>query len=1083
MHNTCFSKYLSAAVVVALLFVSSASASFFSSIKRFSIEDGLPATTIYSMLRDNNGYFWLGTPSGLVRFDGYDFEVYSPNNSNNKPIRTANAGNIFLDSQNRLWIGSWGKGVAVYDDALNKLHQFEQNLTDPNALQSNMVQVIFEDQGGQIWLGTNGGGLAKFNEANLNFTNFVNNPDDNASLSHNRVWSIAQDKSGNLWVGTGEGLNLLPVGENKFQRFTPENNNPKSIDHPIVRALMVDDANRIWVGTELSFGQFMPDDGSYRIKQPENSQITASITRIRLGVEGEIWIGTQKGLYRYQPENDKFTPLVNADKYSLMPHDDIRDIYVDKNNAIWVATRYAGLSRIEFTPSIFKAFRYYSQDGGIQEPIKTVYSLYEDSLGNVWVGTSEGLLLWTPESTRRVNFDNLPNAADIYTMEEDDSGNLWIGLEVGLGMLPLDRQSFVMRNDILKGFENLGVNDLHFSSRGEMWITTNHGGVVRYGPNGTDYFKHDPDNFDSISTDSVNKVFEDSKGRMWFSTNGTGANRLDPGRSKFFHYNANSTGGDTLLSFNIYDIFQSADGTMWFGGSNSLDKLDDVTDTFDHFTRSDGLANSNIRAIIEDDFGDLWLSTDYGISQYKRTQKYFVNYLQQDGLHDNHFFQRSALKSERHGIFFGGNNGFTQVAAVPVAINPTLPEPQITGVWVDGKKLLRFSYDDGKPLQLSHTVKNIEIRYSALDFTDPDNNQYKYRLVNFNDEWSSISRDNEVSYSGLDSGNYIFELRASNNNNVWSASPLRLEIDISTPWWRLWWLRLLLLLAMIAIAIVWYKHRTRALASQKRLLEEEVSLRTDDLLNAQKQLIESEKNASLSGLVAGVAHEINTPVGISVTAASNLLERTKQLTRQFESGKIKRSEFSGHIKNINDSAEMVLSNLTRAAELIRSFKEVSVDQISQQRRSFNFAHYMDEIIASLRPKLKKANVSVEVSCPKDINLDSYPGAIAQLVTNLTINAIVHAFDGQDSGQIDIAIEQKDELILLTFCDNGKGIPADQLDKIFEPFYTTKRGKGGSGLGLQIISNIVNIRLGGNIRCESEVGKGTCFYLSFLASPK
>ncbi|MBE1302349.1 MAG: hypothetical protein GJ680_20865 [Alteromonadaceae bacterium] len=1058
-----------------------AEAAFFSSVKRFSVEDGLPATTIYSMLKDNRGYFWLGTPSGLVRFDGYDFEVYSPHNTHNKTIEVANAGNIFQDSQNRIWIGSWGKGVLIYDQNLNLIAHYQEDLSDPNALQSNMVQVFFEDSDGNIWLGSNGGGLAKYDDATKQFTNFKNTPDDSKSISHNRVWSIAQDSKGNIWAGTSNGLNLLTdqnVGT--FERFMSIENEPTSIDHPIVRALYIDQSDRIWIGTELSFGEFRKATGHYKPKNPQGANINAAITRIRQGKEKEIWVGTQKGLYRYQPKDDQFTALINATKYALMPHDDIRDIYVDQEESIWVATRYAGLSRIEFTPSRFQKYQYYSEQSGLQSPIKMVYSMLQDSVGNVWIGTSEGLLLWTPEATRKISFDNLPSDADVFALEEDDKGNLWLGMDSGLGMLPLDRRSFVIRNDILKGYENLAVTNLYFNSRNYLWIATNHAGAVRYKQDDVSYFKHNINDPDSISGNSIGEIFEDDKGRMWVSSQGNGVNRLDPGRTKFFHYSAG--GDESLKSSSINDIQQTSDGTMWFAGEQSLDKLDDVTDTFENITRGGGLENANIRAIVEDDFGDLWLSTDYGLTQYRRKQKFFVTYRSEDGLHNNHFFQRSRLKSDKYGIFFGGNNGFTRITSVVSNLSSQLPNPAITGVWVDGKKLPRFSFNDGSPLKLPHTVKNIEIHFSALAYTDTENNQYRHRLVNFNDQWSDNSRENKVSFSGLDSGVYTFELRASNSFNVWSSRPNQLIIDIKTPWWRLWWLRILALLLVVSTIYGWYKHRTQALASQKRLLEEQVNLRTEDLVNAHKQLIESEKNASLSGLVAGVAHEINTPVGISVTAASNLIERCKLLQRSFDQGTLKKSEFAGHVDNIFQSADMVLSNLTRAADLIRSFKEVSVDQISQQRRTFNFRHYLDEIMASLNPRLRRENVSVEIDCDADIQIDSYPGAIAQLITNLAINAVLHAFEEQDGGIIKIHVRKSGDMINLNFSDNGRGIPASDLDKIFEPFYTTKRGKGGSGLGLQIISNIVNIRLGGTIKCESELGKGTTFHMQFLATP-
>ena len=443
------------------------------------------------------------------------------------------------------------------------------------------------------------------------------------------------------------------------------------------------------------------------------------------------------------------------------------------------------------------------------------------------------------------------------------------------------------------------------------------------------------------------------------------------------------------------------------------------------------------------------------------------------------------LKSPTHGILFGGENGLTRIHSTSNPFMSEVPVAQITSVWIDGKKVQQYSFSNDSVLELHHTVKNIRIKFSALDFSTLGKNQYIYRILGFDETWSSPSGDNQINYSGLDSGEYEFQVMASNSSNEWAKDPTGLKIIILTPWWEQPGLYVVIFSIVLFSAWFYYKHRTRTLALQKQKLEHEISSRTNELFEAQKQLIEAEKNASLSGLVAGVAHEINTPVGISVTAASNLIERSQTLLDALNANKLRKSEFVQQINNIQTSAEMVLSNLMRASDLIGSFKEVSVDQISQQRRKFSFKAYMEEIIMSLTPQLKSENISTELICPDDLIVDSYPGAIAQLITNLTMNSIVHAFEDYDSGTISIYVAKmagQPEKIYIRFSDDGKGISEDRIAKIFEPFYTTKRGKGGSGLGLQIISNITNIRLGGTIRCESKVGEGASFHIEILATP-
>ncbi len=259
-------------------------------------------------------------------------------------------------------------------------------------------------------------------------------------------------------------------------------------------------------------------------------------------------------------------------------------------------------------------------------------------------------------------------------------------------------------------------------------------------------------------------------------------------------------------------------------------------------------------------------------------------------------------------------------------------------------------------------------------------------------------------------------------------------------------------------------------------LESMVEKRTLKLKDAQKQLIESEKMASLGELVAGVAHEINTPVGVGVTAASFLSDETKNIEKKYTDESMTREDFSGFLTCSLQTTEMILSNLQRATELIKSFKKVAVDQTAEDKRCFFVTSYVGEILRTLHPRIKKTKHTIDVISSKDIEINSYPGTFSQIITNLIMNSIIHAFDEGDAGNIVIEIKQKDDGIIISFSDDGKGVSKGDISKVFDPFFTTKRGRGGTGLGLHIVYNLVTQKLKGNIRCESNVGHGTVFYM-------
>lgn len=242
----------------------------------------------------------------------------------------------------------------------------------------------------------------------------------------------------------------------------------------------------------------------------------------------------------------------------------------------------------------------------------------------------------------------------------------------------------------------------------------------------------------------------------------------------------------------------------------------------------------------------------------------------------------------------------------------------------------------------------------------------------------------------------------------------------------------------------------------------------------QDRMVENEKMAALGSLVAGIAHEINTPVGIGVTAASLLDEKTRKILDLYESGAVKRSDFESYLKAAAESSTYILSNLRRAADLIHSFKQVATDQSNEDCRKFKIKEYIENVLLSLRPKLKKTKHDIRLDCPESLEIDSSPGAFSQLLTNLVMNSLIHGFNGIPKGEINIAVSEADGFFKLKYRDNGNGMDEATLKKIYNPFFTTKRGHGGTGLGMHIVYNLVTQKLGGQISAESRIEEGTLF---------
>lgn len=272
------------------------------------------------------------------------------------------------------------------------------------------------------------------------------------------------------------------------------------------------------------------------------------------------------------------------------------------------------------------------------------------------------------------------------------------------------------------------------------------------------------------------------------------------------------------------------------------------------------------------------------------------------------------------------------------------------------------------------------------------------------------------------------------------------------------------------------------LQAQNREYQQSLEESLDKLHRTQKEMIHSAKMAALGDLVAGVAHEVNTPIGVSVTAASFLAERTRQIRELYQNGEMKRSDLEKYLSLAEESSASVLSNLERAAELVQSFKKVAADQSSEEKRAFEMKNYLEQILVSLRPQFKRTPHRVHMDCPEGLMLDSYPGAIMQIMTNLIMNSLIHGFADGLPGEIFVSVESAGDNVVLAYRDTGVGMDQEQKERIYDPFYTTTRGSGGTGLGMNIVYNLVTQTLKGSILLETSPGQGAIFILTLPRDP-
>jgi len=305
--------------------------------------------------------------------------------------------------------------------------------------------------------------------------------------------------------------------------------------------------------------------------------------------------------------------------------------------------------------------------------------------------------------------------------------------------------------------------------------------------------------------------------------------------------------------------------------------------------------------------------------------------------------------------------------------------------------------------------------------------------------------------------------------------------DQNRVWLTAVWIGTLIYMSAAAALFIGFQEETELTLLRAR---DDARMAFEDLKNAQTELVQTEKLASLGALVAGISHEINTPVGVAVTAASHLETEIATLQQRFEQGALKRQELDGFLAAARESAPLISSNLARAADLIQSFKQVAADQTSDVRRRFALDIYLREVATSLKPSLNGAGCQLIIDCPPHLYLDSVPGALAQVITNFVLNAITHAYPPGKGGTLNLGAYPDGNAVTIIFADDGRGIPSAVLPHIFDPFFTTKRSGGGTGLGLNIVFNIVTKTLGGTIRADNAPGRGARFTLRIpMSAPR
>ena len=1062
---------------------------------RLDIQHGLSQATVTALTQDHSGNIWIGTQNGLNRYDGFSVKTYQPTDTQTDTISDNFITALQVDSPGRVWVGTL-KGLNRYDP---KQARFSKVATLSAAEGGNeAILSLHLDKQQQLWVGTERG-LARYQSQTDSFRSWPS--DSTASYQQLNISAITSDANGNLWLGTPRGLLHIDSGTGEVLQ-TP------AVANSAVLSLLYDKAQRLWVGLEHDGLQLLDTNGWHNIEltgyRPD--VLSREVRALQMDHQQRLWVGTQHGLHQVQQRGEHWqqTAAYFHQRYNSnsLGGGKVVSLLEDSDNSLWIGTWNSGVSRLNSASNLFTSI---TPDAALmaQVPNPATITLIADA-DKLWTGTADGLFELDIASARYQAIGAPPESETFYcALRLGDS--LLFGHSSGIKRLQLTSATY-QNQPLPQGLPTGPVRRMQQSAR-HIWLAIEQYGLVLVDKQFQHVLKFTPLSRSVTFIKPFNQqlmLVGSYDGLFWFDS--------QSGDLLYTHeLGAEADNVANSLPYAPMDYLQTADGRHWLATNGAgLYQLEIEPNRpapaqirFISVPDSSAIVSKQLKSLAPDSNGNIWLSTSDGLAVFEPATSRFRSFGPHHGTLSRDYINAASTTLQNGDIVFGGMDGFTlfNPAQVLAYTPPVIAIPQIQRIDVNGMPLQQNDLKaDAALASLLHAgqgltlpaagSRSVSLSFSTREFIESPQVQFQYRLDPLSDDWvSKAATDRSASFERLPPGNYQFRLRAGLPQSGWSPE-LQLSIAVPPLWWETWLARLALFLLLVAALVAIHMARLHRLQRQQQQLALLVDERTRALADAKeraeqalqqlastmKELVRTEKMAALGQLVAGVAHEVNTPLGVSLTASSIVNEESHKLRIRLAEGAIRKQELESYLNKLTQASQLLNTNLQRAAHLVMNFKQVSVDRTSDNQRLFNLAEYLHELLESLRLMWRSRQIDIDIDCPDNIELDSFPGTLGQIITNFCQNALMHAFKDRPGGKISIRCELKDSQVAIRFADDGNGISKDNLERIFDPFFTTNRQQGGTGLGLHIVYNLVTQKLRGSISVSSEVGKGTEFML-------
>lgn len=1053
-----------------------------------STQNGLSNSDINTIVQDKDGFIWFGTEYGLNRYDGYEMRFYRNIPGDPTSLSDNSINYLYVDHEGILWIGTSRGGLCKYIKNSDSFESFLHSPNNPRCLSFDYVTYITEDKYNNLWVCTLEG-LNKYRRETNDFTQYTNEKaadvDKNSTFDSRNIASsskyltsinlrsIAADTDGNLWIGyERDGLGMYDSKNRLFYHYPFPKNFTKTDKFNAINYILKID-NELWLATRFS-GVLVFDIKTHEFKKLVENGLDLWINCLLPETSNRIWIATKRGLYNYNRTNGNIIPYLHQDcnRYSLS-NNSVSCIYIDRQGLLWAGSLQGGVNYVINQ----KGFRTYKKESckDINLSQQSVSALMTDSHNNLWIGYFDnGIDIVDLRTYKKKFYFDIPtangniNTGTIFCIFEDSKGRVWFGSYAsGLFMYNPTSGRFTNYRNNSSDSQSLAGNDIRSiceDNEHQLWVAIHGKGINRFNPEtGTCKKINFPLNNYGIShaSDWTYKVYFDKDNNLWVTSVAGVSLSKDLGKTfSNYHHNQQNPNSESLdVIWALHD-----DGKhLWLGSNMGLSIFDKNKKTFTHvITKNDGLPTDGIAGILADNKKNLWISTFSGLVRINSNNyKDLKVFNQTDGLQNDQFFTNACYRDRSGEMYFGGPNGLTLFFPDSIKEYKFVPPVVITDFKLfnksenyAGSKILSKNISETKEITLKYSENVITFNFVALNFVEPEKNQYAYKMEGFENGWNTSVNKREATYTNLLPGTYTFRVKASNNDGVWNEQGASIKIKVLPPFLLSIW-AFTIYVMIIAAGLVLYKRNIQNREELKRNLALEQ-------MEAAKQI---EMNNVRLRFFTNISHEFRTSLSLIIGPAETMITKNENFN----------TEQKQQISLIRHSAQRLLRLINQLLDL----RKIEAGNLKIYPSPGDIISFCKDIAKSFEYLALQKQIDFNV-ISNDPSL--YAWFDADKIEKIVYNLLSNAFKFTDNGgkvrlAIDVIHKNSLKSIQIKVSDNGIGIPEESLSKIFDRFYQVdslnQATKGGTGIGLSLVKELVDLH-GGILDVQSSERKPSHF---------